>query len=69
MEVNKFRKNLLDEDLPPRKLLPIKEYTTPEKVSNVMKKWRNFEFTCGKPLKTLEEIKEAKERENKDWEE
>ncbi|CAB4431298.1 unnamed protein product [Rhizophagus irregularis] len=39
-----------------------------EEVSNVMKEWRNFEFTCGKPLKTPEEIKEAKERENKDWE-
>ncbi|RGB25995.1 hypothetical protein C1646_675147 [Rhizophagus diaphanus] len=67
--INKFRKNLLDEDLPPRKSLPIKEYTMPEEVSNVMKEWRNFEFMCGKPLKTLEEIKKAKERENKDWKE
>lgn len=50
-------------------MLPIKEYTTPEKVSNVIKEWRNFEFTCRKPLKTSKEIKEAKERENKDWEE
>ncbi|PKY52957.1 hypothetical protein RhiirA4_470898 [Rhizophagus irregularis] len=66
--INKFCKNLLDENLSPRKSLPIKEYTTLEEVSNVMKEWRNFEFTCGKPLKTPEGIKEAKERENKDWE-
>ncbi|PKB94782.1 hypothetical protein RhiirA5_437713 [Rhizophagus irregularis] len=66
--INKFCKNLLDKNLSPRKSLPIKEYTTLEEVSNVMKEWRNFEFICGKPLKTPEEIKEAKERENKDWE-
>ncbi|PKB94756.1 hypothetical protein RhiirA5_386458 [Rhizophagus irregularis] len=61
-------RNLLDKDPPPRKLLPIKEYTTPEKVLNVIKEWRNFEFTCRKLLKTSKEIKEVKERKNKDWE-
>ncbi|RGB39177.1 hypothetical protein C1646_664855 [Rhizophagus diaphanus] len=58
--INKFCKNLLDKNLPPRKLLPIKEYTIPENVSNVMKEWRNFEFTCGKPLKLWKKSRRLK---------